>query len=325
MTPSQTGLLKRTCLAAAEVFRPISDVRCGLRNGTAEGAAELGSQWYLNAQRGARILLTANLFVRNRTSRRRITGDVPIVVNLTTYGARAHKVYLVIESIAMGTERPSRVILWLDEPQLLEAPPSTLRRLQRRGLEIAKTANYGPHKKYLPYVMQTDENKSSLPFCTVDDDFLLPRWWLKCLFIAYRQSPEHVTCYRAHRIKIDDSGKKIQSYDFWDRPRSATASFSALATGASGVIYPPKMGTVLARWGTAGYEIAPSADDIWLHRCALRSGVKVRQVYKSSVVFWSVIRDGGVALSVDNVSNGGNDRTIRRLYNQTDIDKIRSA
>ena len=79
-------------------------------------------------------------------------GNSGPVVSLTTYGKRVQAVYLAIESIARGSALPSRLILWIDDPALYANLPPTLLRLKRRGLEIRYCKNFGPHKKYYPYV-----------------------------------------------------------------------------------------------------------------------------------------------------------------------------
>ncbi|MCU1526298.1 MAG: hypothetical protein JWP75_61, partial [Frondihabitans sp.] len=71
-----------------------------------------------------RTLMTmACLAVRNHMSRRAIVAPGGPVVSLTSYSRRVLFVHLAIESIARGTMRPSRLILWLDEEGPLTDPP----------------------------------------------------------------------------------------------------------------------------------------------------------------------------------------------------------
>ncbi len=72
------------------------------------------------------------------------------MVSLTSYGTRIGRVAYAIESIAAGTARPRRLVLWLDDPTRFAARPAALRRLERRGLEVRLTENLGPHTKYFP-------------------------------------------------------------------------------------------------------------------------------------------------------------------------------
>src|SRR4051812_39338036 len=94
-----------------------------------------------------------NRYRRNNVqSREKLTLPEGPIVSLTTHGSRIDTVYLTIESIASGSMRPSRLILWLDNQSLYDHMPDTLRRLVTRGLEVRLCGNYGPHTKYYPFV-----------------------------------------------------------------------------------------------------------------------------------------------------------------------------
>src|ERR1017187_7269953 len=210
----------------------------------------------------------------NRYGRSPVTRPGGPVVSLTTYGRRAKTVYLAIESIARGEVRPSRLILWIDEIELFENLPGTIRRLQRRGLEVRLCENYGPHKKYYPYVESQDS--FDIPLVTADDDILYSRYWLNKLVEANRQFPEAVNCYFAGKIKFDKGsgrmcieGKSCHSTD---------PSFYHYSLGGAGVIYPPPYLLALKSAAAVFMSCCPTQDDIWLHVMALRSGYKVRQI-----------------------------------------------
>ena len=135
----------------------------------------------------------------NRIDSRPATGDPHApVVSLTTYGMRSRTVHLAVESIARGRVKPSRLILWIDEPELLQRPSAHLRRLQDRGLEIRLTANFGPHKKYYPYVSSQPHHLTAL--VTADDDALYPTYWLAELTDSHGAQPDQIHCYRARVI-----------------------------------------------------------------------------------------------------------------------------
>src|SRR5690606_5888706 len=93
-------------------------------------------------------------------------------VSLTTHGERISRVHIAIESIAQGNQLPGRIILWLDEPDVLDALPQALRRQAARGLEVRLSSNYGPHTKYFPYVRS--EAVHHVPLATADDDVVYP-------------------------------------------------------------------------------------------------------------------------------------------------------
>jgi hypothetical protein len=125
------------------------------------------------------VIDLVQFFLINKFGRKPVNEPGGPVVSLTTYGKRIEKVYFTVESIARGVVRPSRLILWIDEETLLINLPATIRRLQRRGLEILLCKDFGPHKKYYPYVQS--QQTFDTPLVTADDDMFYPRDWLKQL------------------------------------------------------------------------------------------------------------------------------------------------
>ncbi len=121
----------------------------------------------------ARRVLRVGFGIRNRLSRAPVTGDGPIV-SLTTHGVRLGVVHLALESIARGTLRPSRLVLWLGSEDFAAHLPKTLQRLVARGLEVRQSEDLGPHTKYWPLVAEGPGGD----FVTADDDVYYPRGWL---------------------------------------------------------------------------------------------------------------------------------------------------
>lgn len=259
------------------------------------------------------------LFI-NFVGRSSVTGSGACVVSLTTYSTRSRFVFLTIESIARGALRPARLILWIDDSSILAALPRSLRRLQRRGLEIKSTPNYGPHTKYYPFV--SCENDFSVPLVTADDDIIYPKYWLTGLLSSYRAFPKEVSCYRAHSISIDAKG--IAPYRQWSPCRDTTPRYANFGTGVSGALYPPALLYALKLEGTSFMEHAPKADDVWLHASALRNGFRTRQVGPAAIEFPVIPGTQVVALSKHNVVLDGNDAQIRATYTNGDIQMLQA-
>lgn len=255
----------------------------------------------------------------NRYGRSPIIQPGGPVVSLTTYGNRIYGVHLVIESIGRGQMRPSRVILWLDDASLFDNLPIGIRRLQKRGLEVKFCDNYGPHKKYYPYLESLQE--VSAPLVTADDDLLYPRYWLKRLVGAFQRFPDVVNCHRARVIKLNQHG--IARYESWKLAESTDASFCNFSVGVGGALYPLPLQRALKQAGTAFLKCCPQADDVWLHLQALRCGYKVRQISDRSFRLLDLpgVQDG--ALHLQNMIRGGNDRQIENTYRASDIDRLR--
>ncbi len=221
------------------------------------------------------------LRVVNHRSTAPIVGDAPANVSLTSYGARIATVWKTIETIGAGTVRPRRIILWLDDVASLANPPAALRRLCARGLELRYCRDYGPHKKYYPYVCEIFPDEPERTLVTADDDVFYPPGWLEELLAAHR--PDEVTAFRA-RIRTD------APYRSWRTCATIEPSERVFATGVSGVAYPPRLLATLRQRGDQFADICPYADDFWLHYAAVATGVPIRQVRDTSVLWWAMPR-----------------------------------
>jgi hypothetical protein len=257
----------------------------------------------------------ARFRLRNLVSRGPATGSAPVVVSMTTYGDRIHTVSAALESIARGKVRPQRLLLWLESPEQFETLPESLRRLERRGLEILLTSNYGPHTKYYPYV--ESQERHTVPLVTSDDDIIYPPDWLARLVAANQQHPEAIS---GHWVSIMGvSGRRVADYDTWVRAQDTAVRPTNFALGVSGVIYPPAMLQELKRRGDSFLSVCPGADDIWLKWVAIRAGIPVRQVGPVPHHFPIIPGSQGQALMKTNVEQNRNDRWIRGLYSAEDV------
>jgi len=258
-------------------------------------------------------------WIFNRYSRRNIVMEGGPTVSLTTHGKRANTVFCTIESIGRGSCMAGRVVLWLDDLRILENLPDSLKRLQRRGLEILLSENFGPHTKYFPML-----EAGNLPevLVTADDDILYPKYWLSKLKMENRCSPDAIVCYRAHRVDVSEAG--IGPYNAWKPCRTQEASFLNFATGVSGVIYPRRFLECLKAEGKGFRDCAPKADDVWLYVMAMRNGFKVRQINRRPIHFLTHPASQDVALHNENGIRGGNDFQIERTCTDNDVDFLRS-
>lgn len=287
----------------------------------------LGSQSALRRayRRGRKLLkrLLAHLrlsvlHIRNLTTKQPVVGTCEVIVSLTSFSARIGTVAYAIESLARGTARPSRMILWLADNEQLDRLPASLERLRRRGLEVRTCPDYGSHKKYFPAL--TLALADQLPIVTADDDILYPARWLEHLAKAGERNPGMVSCYRASRIRV--SGGKIAAYTSWPRCRDDLPGFDVFPTSGAGVYYPLPMVQALIDAGEAFLERAPKADDIWLHWVAVRSGIRMRQIFHRAQLPPATPGTQQVSLMTENVFGGRNDRYVQALYDESDIARI---
>jgi hypothetical protein len=255
------------------------------------------------------------LRIQNLRSSSSVVASKGPVVSLTSYGKRVNTVYLAIESIAAGSILPSRIILWLDDVETLNNRPSSLKRLEKRGLEVRLCGKFGPHTKYYPYLLS--EDNFDAPLVIADDDVLYSRWWLAGLQRADVQNPRVVSCYRAYIVRLAHGA--VQPYHMWGPCQSTEPSFYHFATGVSGCIYPSELLPKLKLAGSEFLQFCPKGDDIWLHASALRAGFKIRQIRQRHLDFPLVPGTQSDGLSRQNVGLGYNDEQIRRTYTAEDI------
>lgn len=253
-------------------------------------------------------------------SHKSLLGDAKVVVCLTSFGKRIDGVFYTLESIGRGEVKPFRLILWLDDENIIQNLPANLKRLQKRGLEIKHTKDYGPHKKYYPYVCECFN--AQLPLVTADDDIFYPKFWLKGLLNAYEQDATVVSCYRAQVVTLKDNMKSIGDFYTWAMCSSTIPSYLNHATGCSGVIYPPKLQKILAEQGEDFEHKCPKGDDIWLHVNAIRNGFKIKQIYKEDLNFRAIPLSQKTGLKWENAS-GKNDIQAKLTYTDADIDILK--
>jgi hypothetical protein len=262
-------------------------------------------------------LLCAYLHLRNLVSSESAVGDSEYVVSMTSFGERIARTHLALESIARGSQKPRRLILWLadDEPDDL---PSPLKRLQRRGVEILRCPDWRSHKKFFPYCFEPDAGNAYL--VTADDDVLYSRTWLEDLVSA--ASPSAVACHRARVVRLE--GTAPAPYGAWDMCDTDETSYAVCPVGGGGVIYPPRFVRHLAEAGDAFVRLAPTSDDLWLHHLAVRHGFPARQVSPDARWFPGIPARPQLFLFMQNAV-GANDAAIRDLYGSAEIARIRSA
>jgi hypothetical protein len=261
------------------------------------------------------------LAICSRFSRRPVIGDAPVVVSLTTFGKRLETVHLTIESIARGTVRPSKIILWVDPNTRIDQLPTQLLALIDRGLVIESSPKmYGPHTKYYPYVSSTETFDAAL--VTADDDILYPRSWLEGLIhAASKSNNQDIVCHQSHLVRT--FGDSIAPYMSWFVNSSGHVAPHTFATGVMGVWYPPEFQARLKQAGDRFMVICPNADDVWLHVQALRHGFTVRQVNATPANYPMRIGSQTTSLASSNAFLGGNDSQISQTYTSADADKLR--
>ena len=253
---------------------------------------------------------------RNLRSKSPVTGDAPVIVSMTTYGARLETAYYALESIGRGKIRPYRLVLWIQDREEFEQRPASIRRLESRGLEVRLTRKLRSHTKYFPAL--ADAQQQGVPLVTVDDDVLYPRFWLRGLLAAAEESPRTVVCYLSHRVSFDER-QHLSAYASWTKNWSASPSPRVFSVGVSGALYPLEAVDALMCAGEGFLERAPLADDVWLNSVVTSVGIPTRQVSDIPSHF-AEIRNVPPGLARLNVDGGENDRQIKASYGDNSLD-----
>lgn len=246
-----------------------------------------------------------------------------MAVCLTSYGARLRFVHYTIQSIANGDSRPEQIILWIGRSDAHLVTPQ-LRHLESRGLTIRLTEDYGAHTKYYPYCTSLSQaHGSPLALVTADDDIIYPTDWLRSIMQASAEDSEPtIVAHRAHQMKISDG--VIYPYLSWALGAGTVqASYMNVATGVCGVYYPLEFVLQVAnRWGLQFLDLAPSADDLWLHSRAVLLGIRTKQIARRPAHIKEHHPYPSESLAAVNVTGGCNDITISRIYTSDIISKI---
>ncbi len=256
--------------------------------------------------------LLASLSEQNHQSTPLVADGGP-AVSLTTFGPRMETAFYAIEAMAAGDLRPGRVVLWLSESDA-ESVPSSLRRLEKRGLEIRTAPDTKAYKKYLPYVLGEDVSQ---PLVTADDDALYDQRWLADLVDANRKNPAVAHCHRAKRMAVFEG--RLLPYEEWGMCSDTVPSHLNFVTGVSGAIYPPALLERLRDTGYEFLELAPHNDDVWINANALRAGVEVAQLAPQDRNYKSTPESQSEGLASMNVIGGWNQIQLRRVYGPADV------
>lgn len=240
-------------------------------------------------------------------------GDNEVIVSMTTYGIRAHHAYLTIESLMHQTVKPNHIILWLDESEFSRSNlPLSLKKLQKRGLEIMFTENIKSYKKLIPALKAFP----SEVIITVDDDVIYPSNLIKILLLEHKNNPHDIICTHGHIIKFDVYGDLLPYIQWPDCPTyKSIASNSFLQIGIGGVLYPPHSLHPDVTNSEYFMRLSPTADDLWFKVMALKQGtiVRVSPIYHD---FNNWITETNIEgdVSLFDINLTANDIQLRNLF-----------
>lgn len=200
--------------------------------------------------------------------------DKRLIVSLTSYGRRLYDVPYTIQSIMRQTQKPNRIILWIDSNDE-ENIPIMLKKLQSRGLEIRVTPEeIRSHKKLYHSLVEFPDDV----IVTMDDDVIYEYDLLERLASAYRTHPNSICACRVHRVTFEKDGK-ILPYKSWQwNYKKSDESYLNFLTGVGGVLYPPHSLAVEVLDIDKFKELCPLADDVWYYCMALKKHTPIYKI-----------------------------------------------
>ncbi len=196
-----------------------------------------------------------------------------VIISLTSYPDRLDGIHLVIRSLLHQSLMPEKIILYLGTDTKESDIPKRLRKLEQYNFEIRTgVENLMPHKKYF-FAMKEYPDKVLI---TVDDDAIYDHDLVADLMASYKKYPRCVSARRTNLMtkRPDGTLNKYKNWK-WEFTHQLVPSYSLLATGCGGVLYPPHILPEEAFDVEAIKKYSLNTDDIWLKFMELKNGVKV--------------------------------------------------
>lgn len=235
-----------------------------------------------------------------------VDAESKIIVSMTTYPARIGSVWITIASLLQQTMRPCKVILWLAGEQFPEHKiPDSLRRLEKRGLEICFCEDLKPHKKYY-YVMQ---EYSDYYIITADDDIFYPENHIEQLWKGHEKYKDAIICHWSHQIAVDEQGN-FRAYNDWSDDGGGEPSFATLAVGCNGILYPPASLPKETFDREKIMEHSLCTDDLWLKCMEILNDRKTVNCNETPLIYFNILSTRNSGLWKSNIGESRNNDTI---------------
>lgn len=247
--------------------------------------------------------------------------DKRVIISLTSFPARIHRIWLVIESLFRQSYKPDMIILWLSKEQFvnIDSLPSNLLKLRERGLQIIlKDGDLRSHKKYF-YTLSEYPNDIMI---TVDDDIFYPSSTIAELIKKSSAYAYPVVVARYFSTITWDANGNLLPYIQWKQFNDESINKIFFGSGG-GTLFPPG---VLYRDicnQKLFQSLTPFADDIWLNAMCRLQGTEIVATKHRSASLLPVLNLKDVTLADNNINNNLNDKqieSVREFYAKVGLD-----
>ena len=249
-----------------------------------------------------------------------------VIVSITSYGRRVSTsvVYYTLVSILRQSQKPKRIILWLDKLKWSESTlPSRLLSLKKNGVEFILCNDVKSYTKLVPCVKKYPKDI----IVTLDDDIIYSSHTIEQLLKAHSLYPNDICCFQA--LKIQCVNDIPTNYHRWvNYMQSYRGKGLIFPLGVGGVLYPPNCLHQDVLREDLFLRLCPHADDIWFWLCGLRAGTNVYVIEKKGrdYSFDSLYQylHKGSALTHTNRSEHQNDNQFLSVMNHYNM-RIRNG
>lgn len=242
-----------------------------------------------------------------------------LIISLTSFSSRVRDVYLTIESLGRQSILADKIILWLSEDEFDDASlPSTLLRLQKRGLTIRFCKDIKSYKKLIPAL----EDHYNDIIITVDDDIIYDFNLIELLYTEYQNNPNCICCMSGKLIGHDKG--VLTEYRKWQYPvDNLGPSHEIIGVGFGGILYFPGCFMEDISNEQLFMELAPKADDIWFKIMAYMKDTKYKIVEHKNPSYKNIVLQSSdfKSLAQHNVIGSYNDKQFRNVLNHYEINE----
>jgi hypothetical protein len=214
------------------------------------------------------FIVFALVYLQTKTNKRKLSHSIrkDLIVSLTSFPARIHTLWFVLESILRQSIRPAKILIYLSTEDFNDFNDQRLQFLEQyrfSGVEIIWVKeNLRSHKKYF-YVMQ--ECPDSI-IITVDDDLFYPPDTIERLLEMHETNPSAICSNITRKINWEPASD-FYDYNKWDKAmdnEKYNGTFLLVAIGYGAVLYPQSFRPQEMFNSQNIRELAFHADDLWL-------------------------------------------------------------
>lgn len=232
-----------------------------------------------------------------------------VIVSLTTYADRINTVHYTIKTLLNQTYKPDRIILWLANEFIDKKLPAELRELENFGLEIRYCEELRSHKKYYFAMKEFPEDI----IITFDDDIIYPENQIEKLIKTHEKFPDCIVANEVNKLVFNENFELSYQKNEGVASFGLTPQTMLLPIGCGGVLYPPNCLSKEVFNKENIFNLAYTADDLWLKAMELKKGVKAVKTEKWIRTLSCVENSQKTHLAQVNVINGGNEGAMRKI------------